>query len=176
MAEVKARGPFRSFADFVNRNPSSTTADHQRKGALQAALDRTINKGLPASVGKNVEFPPSAYENAYATDKSENQAAGNAAHLQQGDILQSLAPVLQARSDTFRIRSYGEVPDATGTKIASRTWCEALVQRVPDYMDPADAPHLNKKPDGSPDINATNQLFGRRFRVVSFRWLSPAEI
>jgi len=47
--EVKARGPFRSLAEFVNRSPNGT-ADQQRKGALQAALDLTINNTKSGNV------------------------------------------------------------------------------------------------------------------------------
>jgi len=53
----------------------------------------------------------------------------------QGDVLQSIGSVLTARSDTFVIRTYGEVLnplDSTAAPI-SRAWCEAVVQRLPDY-------------------------------------------
>lgn len=170
VAEVKARGPFRSLAEFVNRQPYSNNKDHQRKGALQAALDRAINSTLPASVGVAAEAPPGSQFSSDAIN-GENQAAGNASYLLQGDILQSLAPVLQARSDYFRIRTCGESVDANG-KVVARAWCEAYVQRVPDYIDSVDAPHVPMDELTS----KANKDFGRSFKIVSFRWLDPSEV
>jgi len=90
----------------------------------------------------------------------------------QADLLQVIGPSLSARSDTFRIRAYGETLDAdTGNPIA-KAWCEAVVQRLPEYLDPSDAPTARGTGIASP----INQKFGRRFQVVSFRWLSPHEI
>ena len=93
--------------------------------------------------------------------------------LMQGDVLQSIGSVLTARSDTFVIRSYGEARDASG-KVAAKAWCEAVVQRVPDYLDgaatgnPANAVRTS--------LTTINQKFGRRFKLVSFRWLTPNDI
>ena len=58
--EVKERGPFRSMAEFVNRNPNAGDTRHKLKGCLQAALDSTINKGLPSSVGNAATSPKGA--------------------------------------------------------------------------------------------------------------------
>jgi hypothetical protein len=49
-----------------------------------------------------------------------------------------------------------------------------VVQRVPEYVDPADRPSLNPYTD--PTASAANKTFGRRINVVSFRWLSTNEI
>ncbi len=57
VTEVKARGPFRSMAEFVNRNPTASNPEHQLKGTLQAALDRAINVGFPTSVGRPATGP-----------------------------------------------------------------------------------------------------------------------
>lgn len=166
--EVRERGPFRSLAEFVNRHPSGT-AEQQRKGALQAALDRTVNSGLPADVGEPAANPPGAHFSQAVS--GENQAVGAASYLMQGDVLQSLAPVLQARSDYFRIRTCGEALDSAG-KVIARARCEAFVQRVPDYIDPADATHL-----AATELQSKpNQRFGRGFEIVSFRWLDEGEL
>lgn len=168
--EVKERGPFRSLAEFVNRNPYSNKVDHQRKGVLQAAIDRTVNAGLPGSIGKPATSPQGRHFSANVP-AGENQATGHASYLLQGDVLQSLAPILQVRSDYFRIRTCGEAVDAKG-KVTARAWCEAYVQRVGDYCDPNDAGDT-----ASGDLTSdVNKNFGRAFRIVSFRWLSSAEI
>jgi hypothetical protein len=92
--------------------------------------------------------------------------------LTQADVLQAIGPVIAARSDTFRIRTCGEALSADGKTVLARAWCEAIVQRVPDFIDPADPPFArlaNLKSD-------LNKRFGRRFALTSFRWLSANEI
>ena len=167
--EVKERGPFRSLAEFVNRNPYASSVEHQRKGGLQAALDRTVNAGLPSDVGKAANKPAGdSFNNAIS---GENQAVGYASYVMQGDVLQALAPAMQVRSDYFRIRTLGEALDAAG-KVVARARCEAFVQRTPEYVDPQDSTHFTYNELKS----KANQQFGRRYQIVSFRWLSDTEI
>ena len=79
--------------------------------------------------------------------------------------------IMTVRGDTFRIRTCGEARDGTGN-ITARAWCEAVVQRLPEYIDPAD--EAEKTPDtlGS----EANKAFGRRFVITSFRWLDSDEV
>ena len=74
-----------------------------------------------------------------------------------------------ARGDTFRVRAYGDAT-ATDGKVLARAWCEAVVQRVPDWLDSGDASEIY------PPLMPLNEFFGRRFRPVSFRWLTGPEI
>ncbi|MCB1132939.1 MAG: hypothetical protein KDN05_17580, partial [Verrucomicrobiae bacterium] len=74
------------------------------------------------------------------------------------------------RSDTFTVRGYGEARDASG-KVLARSWCEAVVQRVPTFVDPRDEEHTAMK-----DLSPVNERFGRRFEIVSFRRVPKAEI
>jgi type II secretory pathway pseudopilin PulG len=167
--EVRERGPFRSFAEFVNRNPESSRPADLLKGPLQAAIDRTVNASLPSEVGKSATQPSGAGFSAAIT--GENQSSGFPGYLSQGDILQCLAPVLGVRSDYFRIVTMGEATDATG-KVIARARCEAFVQRLPEFVDSADSP-------GSlpAEISrSVNRAFGRRFQLVSFRWLDDKNI
>jgi hypothetical protein len=106
-----------------------------------------------------------------------NRSVGIPGWFCQADLLQPLGPVMAARSDTFVVRAYGDVFDAANTVnnltpiVQGRAWCEAVVQREPDYVDGADVPSTYPafaKPD--------NVMFGRKFRIVSFRWLSPNDI
>jgi hypothetical protein len=90
--------------------------------------------------------------------------------LTQADILQVIGTAISARSDTFRIRTCGEALDPSGNLIA-RAYCEAIVQRVPDYVDPSDSPV-----ERGTQLNPTNAKHGRQFKIVSFRWLSNGEI
>ena len=169
VVQVRERGPFLSLADFINRNPAAAKVEHQRKGALQAALDKVLNNKLPADVGKVGENPPGAQFSAAVA--GENQATGHASYLLQGDLLQSLSPLMQVRSDYFRIRSYGEARDKNGNVIA-KAWCEAFVQRSSEYVDSSEKPET-----AALSLKSTaNTLFGRKLHIVGFRWLSPIEI
>jgi hypothetical protein len=157
------------MAEFVNRNPKAGNVQHQLKGPLQAALDRAVNVGFPSSIGKTASKPAGSQYSAAIS--GENVAAGSASYLLQGDVLQSLAPILQVRSDYFKIRACGEALDASGNVIA-RAWCEAMVQRAGDYLDP-----LDKSFDNAAELESSvNKTFGRRFQVVSFRWLGNSEV
>ncbi|MGB1128443.1 MAG: hypothetical protein ACPG4K_00235, partial [Haloferula sp.] len=155
VVEVRERGPFRSFADFVNRDPDSDRELSQRKGALQAALDRAINNQDAGTIGNEAALPNgSLFSNAA---KDESESAGHAGYLLQGDILQNLAPIMQVRSDYFRIRAMGEATDKDG-KVIARQYCEAYVQRVPEYLDSEDQPEVMADELDS----EVNRLLGRR--------------
>lgn len=88
----------------------------------------------------------------------------------QADVLQVIGPSISARSDTFRIRTMGQARDAAG-KVVATAYCEAIVQRTAAFVDPSDPAHTP-----TDMLNPTNQRFGRKFEIVSFRWLSPNEI
>ena len=81
-----------------------------------------------------------------------------------------------------QIRAYGELTNREGV-VLSRAWCEAVVQRGINYVDPVDSPatpvkKINMKSGAleEPELSAVNKAFGRKFNIVSFRWLSPAEV
>ncbi|MDA3875410.1 MAG: hypothetical protein PF795_15795, partial [Kiritimatiellae bacterium] len=173
--EVKARGPFRSMSEFVNRHPDSSDTDHRRKGALQAALDRTVNAigagGIASGLGDEARNPLGD-QFSDAVD-GESNTAGYASFVLQGDVLQNLAPILQARSDTFLIRAYSEREAPLGGSPGSRAWCEAVVQRRSEYIEQADEPWRNPVDD---TLHPVNEKFGRRFEIVSFRWIDASEI
>ncbi|MFK7910045.1 MAG: hypothetical protein AB8F34_05515 [Akkermansiaceae bacterium] len=166
--EVRTRGPFRSLAEFVNRHPDLDNDDFRRKGALQGALDRVVNSKLGDDFGSKVIEPEGFDNDVY---DSESPTAGYAGYILQGDVLQSLAPILQPRADYFRIRAVGESSAADGTILAQAV-CEAYVQRVGEYIDTVDAPEL-KHDDLKQEVN---RRFGRRYRITSFRWLDAKSI
>jgi hypothetical protein len=159
--EVRKRGPFLTLGEFVNRKLES--GELGERGALQAALDRTVNDGLDG------DFEDGAGHSGIPDDST--QGAGFPGQLLQGDILQALSPYMSARSDTFTIRAYGESRNPQTGKVEARAWCEATVQRFPDPIEEtaSQASPLGQLVNPSSD-------YGRKFRVTSFRWLSPAEI
>ena len=92
----------------------------------------------------------------------------------------ALAPVLFPRSDTLVIRTYGEVVNPATSATEGRAWCEAIVQRVPEYLDRKDDdfdPTGDFAETAPADLSSDlNKLNGRRFKVVSFRWLTRSDI
>ena len=98
-------------------------------------------------------------------------AFGSPGLVKQGDILTPIAPVLSARSDSFIIRAYGAAVDRS-SKVVSRAWCDAVVERNRNYVNPSD------KAETLPASlkQKVNKSFGRRFNLASFRWLNPREI
>ena len=92
-------------------------------------------------------------------------APGN---LLQSDLLQALGSAIATRSDTFTLRCYGEASQDNG-KVGS-AWLEAVVQRVPDYVD------ATNPPEATSGLNGVNAVLGRRFKVISLRTLSADEI
>ncbi|MCU0795826.1 MAG: hypothetical protein MUF31_07815 [Akkermansiaceae bacterium] len=173
---TRERGPFLSLADFVNRDPQGNT-DERLMGALQQAIEESnvnavfstqaINpdrdgREIPIGEVTGVGFP---FPEAIAGPNYQ----GAPGYLTQGDILSAMGSIPTVHGDTFRIRAYGE--SIQNGRIAASAWCEAVVQRVPDFVDPSDTPET---PVAS--LRPSNRNFGRRFELVSFRWLNPDEV
>jgi len=170
VAEVKRRGPFLSMGDFVNRRLRRD--DTGLMGALQAAIDAAgLNDGFGdypidrTPVPQRVVGTP--IHNLLQEHQPGHKAAGAPGYLMQSDILQALGPVLAARSDSFRIRSYGEVR-GVGGEVRAKAYLETLVQRVPE---PVRAGEEGLDPDPGEAID-----LGRRFVILSRRWLSEDEL
>lgn len=180
VVQVRERGPFVSLADFVNRSLTTTASastDQRLRGALSQALedagtnalfrgDGELAAALPGR-GTSPAMPaPQAHDGLTARDLP--------GWVSQADLLQALGPFLAVRSDTFLIRVYGDaVSPLDASTVEGRAWCEALVQRLPDYVDDASAQAPETLPSA---LSTVNLNLGRRFRVVSFRWLAPDDI
>jgi hypothetical protein len=183
VAEVRDRGPFLSMSEFVNRQVGPL-GSQSLSGALEAAIAKAeINE-------KENALSPDAFLNqtpitatdvsdpklyAYTTPEATtgNPAAGAPGWVNQADLLRILEPSATVRGDTFVIRVYGDAQDTNG-KVIAHAYAEAVVQRVPEFVDPANRPSVNPYTD--PSAAEANKVFGRRIDVVSFRWLSDNEI
>ena len=183
VAEVRGRGPFLSMSEFVNRRVGPT-GPLTLGGALETAISKAEinekeNATSTASFLNQAPITPTDLSNPklynYKTPEATtgNPAAGAPGWINQGDLLRILEPAATVRGDTFVIRAYGEAQDAGGN-ITARAYAEAVVQRIPEYVDPTDRPSLNASVN--PAAKAANKAFGRRMEVVSFRWLSEKEI
>ena len=194
VAEVKRRAPFFSLADFINRRLmkySDASGDEDLSyqslmGTLSAAIARAAEQqsGSKATIF-NADYNFTK-QNPSATDllkmmrdtsresieqasmapygKYYHRSAGlPGAQLLQSQLLTAYAPFMTVRGDTFTIRAYGEyLNPLTGT--SAKAYCEALVQRSAETVEPSD------------DIVKPLEPFGRKFKIVSFRWLTPAEL
>lgn len=158
--EVRERGPFLTLGEFVNRKLDNS--EQGGSGTLQAALDRTVNESIGSDFGSEARHP--------SLPDNSSQSAGFPGYLLQGDVLQALSPYMTPRSDTFTIRSYGEARSPDSGQIQARAWCEAVVQRVPDACPDRNAGEVLE------ELASPTSRFGRQFRIVSFRWLSPEEV
>ena len=188
--QVKRRGPFLNFSEFINRRLSNDELGLM--GALQSAIDyddkspdsRSINyryKQAPGYMLKRSDLGRTVFSTPEAAEGS--RLAGIPGYVIQSDLLKPIANTLAVRDDTFRIRAYGEALDAGG-KVIARAWCEAVVQRLPEYQDSsanrADVPARLLDASGvfsdNPALSPSNGRFGRKFRIESFRWLNAAEV
>ena len=186
VAGIKARAqvskrPFTTMGEFVNRRIGSGST---LAGILQTAIDQS---GLNASsnlssisipaADKNFKTKKNTPQETVTTEYANSAAlaastiAGTPQWLTQADVLESVGPQLSARSDTFTIRAYGEsVNPATGR--TARAWLEATVQRGTAFVDSAE----NAALPPSSLTSTANLIFGRRFKIIAFRWVSPEEI
>jgi hypothetical protein len=181
-----------SISDFINHKMGTIDPARSYTGALQAAIDLESD-GSPGGSGINAASraaaegtAPTGYTATNGIFRAFNGppvlgagtkvTTGIPGDITQAKLLEPLAPRLSARSDTFRIRSYGEVRSTDGTKVIAYAMCEAVVQRVPEYFDPLTDAANNEPWDEGPTLNKNNKTFGRRFNVISFRWLTPSEI
>ncbi len=192
--------PYLSLSEFVNR---FLCADlwAARCGALQSAIFRADAAGAAGLSDRTtavagVRFPSSVMVsqatltavNSAPLSQPQNvevgerpvsgavpnrvhAAMGSAGNLIQVDLLQSLGCSIATRSDTFIIRAYAEADDGRGSY--ARRWMEAVVQRTPEMISPENAPEVRPE---DPALSAVNRLLGRRFVILSTRWLRQDEI
>lgn len=199
--EVRKRGPFLSLSEFINRQLTDEV-DLALAGTIQSALNtlggtpgnpsgiyaafqsklspqNAANKLAVAPTAKVLQPAGSAFAQFGAEYEPEGfpEAAIGSSHYgmpgwtRQADVLRPIAPILSARDDTFVIRSYGDSRDASGNKILARAVCEVIVRRSRNYCDSSEPADLT-----TPVQSEINLVHGRRFEVVSFRWLSEADI
>jgi len=187
--QVRLRGPFLSLSEFVNRQliKDSSANSLALAGAVQSALnvlakntsgsdnpymflqDKSQNTGQSVLIAQGKDAR-SGFDK-FAEASEGKSAYGMPGWPRQADILRPIAPILSARDDTFTIRAYGDARDANG-KIIARATCEAIVRRGREFVSATeDAADITGPPSA-----VANQKFGRRFQVISFRWLNQDEI
>ena len=165
-------------------SPKADLYGTQLNGSRGSTYGGQTEDRFPVWAGESKDLNPGSVASIYAdrpmiTESSLQfeqgyRSTGIPGWLTQADLLQAIGPVLAARSDTFRIRCYGEARTPDGKSVTARAWCEAVVQRQPEYLDGGNSPS-DRGTTASP-LLPINRVFGRRFSVSSFRWLSKDEI
>ncbi|MBK1832625.1 type IV pilus modification PilV family protein [Roseibacillus ishigakijimensis] len=173
--------PALSLAEFINRSlEGEGQGNHEfgSYGVIQQALDHDDNSGFPindafddTNAGFILNNHTLVSEGAMEAIANRKLSTGIPGYLMQSDILARIGSVLTARGDTFKIRAYGDSRAADGT-VRAKAYCEAVVQREIEYVDESNLPS-HDDPD---TLSVTNRKFGRRFALVSFRWLNENEI
>ena len=176
VAQVRARGPFLSLSEFVNRQ-LSTDNNLALAGAIQTALNQLVSdnslnplKNIQNESVASVADPAGPEGYVFREAAVGYNTYGLPGWTRQADILRPLAPIISVRDDTFTIRAYGDARSPDG-KILARAWCEATVRRTREFVDPNDKADITTQP-----VSTVNQIFGRRFEVISFRWLNSNEV
>lgn len=167
-------------------------SDRFYKGAFADTLDRNLTRDslkTPTSSWfpnpENIEVTAQTFTPGTSRAHTAMGAPGN---LLQSDLLQSLGPALATRSDTFTLRCYGEAALDNGE--TGSAWMEVVVQRIPEFLDPTNAaetgnsapkplkiaPSAATDPTLSTALTPVNNVLGRRFKIVSMRWLKADEI
>jgi hypothetical protein len=208
--QVKARGPFLSLSEFVNRqlalptaSPVTANDDPSLSGAIGAALKALELAGASSNPAENAKVLGQKTSNL--ADFTARLTVANKVPLgdwtspngdyihpkaaegtstfglpgwpRQADVLERLAPVITVRDDTFVVRAMGTSPLFNGA--SGSVWCEAVYQRLPEYVDASVPAHEAPAGDVNNVLTPTrraNVPLGRRMRLVSFRWLTSKEL
>ena len=188
--QVKRRGPFLNFSEFINRRLSND--DLGTKGALQSAIDYDDASPEAGSINYAFKSHPDFLveeddlgDHAFSTPSAAvaSRFAGIPGYVIQSDLLKPISNTLAVRDDTFRIRAYGDVRDDEGGVTAPAPGAKPSSSAHRSISNPsnvADVPSREISANGdfvdSGILSEVNRKLGRRFRVVSFRWMDGSEI
>ena len=171
------KGALQAAIDNAGLNTAGFSSDNQfTNGSTSAGPPAKMWPGLKNGTTFSTTPNPSATDSVVDVNAClGSTSVGAPGWLTQADILQAIGPSLAARSDTFVIRCYGDLvsPLDSSAPPKARAWCEAVVQRVVDYIDTSVDPttQFTNLPASS-----TARTFGRKFKIVSFRWLTDKDI
>jgi len=175
--------PFTSVSNFVNRSLDYDMIEGDPikrafafSGVLQAAIDKSGINGLKSDSSglwetTNLDFYP-LYEEGDLTAEQRPRTDGMPGSLTQADLLNKIGHLLQARSDTFVIRSSGDTVDefsSGANQSSAQAYYEIIVQRTPAYVDSSQLAY-------DPATSVTNEKFGRKYQIVSQGWVSSEDI
>lgn len=154
-----------AWTNLLSTIKSLSKTDIQR---LAIAMIKSIKERGPFfTLGSfiNRRLEDSAFGDCGALQSALNETQIN---LTQAELLESIGHKLSVRSDSFIIRAQGEASHPFTGEIKAKASCEALVQRLPEYLESDD----NLPEDTHENLSSLNQRFGRRFKIISFKWIN----
>lgn len=161
-----------------SRSGVSLTADQVDRLA-HAVAAAIVARGYPFD--SLMEFINAGIIDQAIEDTAVNQTAedlgivkNSPAYLTQADVIKAIAPMLTPRSDTFLVRSYGDVTDPLTGEVTATAWCEAVVQRTPALTQPVSGEMDLARDPVSPNVN--QYPYGRQMKILSIRYLNPDEV
>ena len=161
---IRNSARFATIGEFVNRAVpynSTDAGEFIREGVVKNAIKKSgINSSfVNVTVDKNVWW---------LDDESASGAIeeGFAEFLSQGDVIAPMSHFLVSRGDTFIVRAYGDDWNDDSKTCSTHAICEAVVQRIPEFLN-----NFDSADSEFTELTALNQEFGRRFKVILFRWL-----
>ena len=173
-SEIRSRGVANTLGNFVNRSLNGSGIDQQMSRIDEAIKTAGLNeKNVHGRTPDGDRYSrPDIADSARMFNESmvQETSAGLPGYLKQQDILRPLAPIMTCRGDTFTIRVYGDSVNPVTGDPTGIAWCEAVVQRMPEYTDDTIAA-WELPPEGN-----NNDRFGRRLKVIQFRWLNGDEV
>ena len=157
---IRTRGtPFLSMEQFLS-NPST---DNQ--SLLEEAIESTVFTINDPAFSNSIQQWDRSWETTGVVDDDSDRIDidhFSPGFLTQADIMTAIGPMLAPRSDTFKIRARCQtLSPFNSNEVIGDATIEAVVQRVPDPVDPDD------------DINDS---INRKFKIMSVRWLTADEI
>lgn len=144
---------WRSLVEGYELAPGATAFG---AAAKRTEAINTLAEGIAASASGKNAYSPFLTVASFLGGALLDSAVTGANGITVEEFATVLAPMLTVRSDTFRIRAYGEALNPLDpAKIEATAYCEAIVQRT-----------ATTAPSG----------VGRAFVVTYFRWLGPDDI
>ena len=162
LGRLAMRHPLRRPSDLIMYNPDTADDDSLVEFLIDELKKHFLSNPPYASVS---EFIDSGVL-ANAIRRSEINGSipmFSPAYITQAVMLEPIAPFLTVRSDTFIVRSVGHSKNPISGETTSKTFCEAVVQRIPDRVDRNSARLMENATSG-------NNIFGRRFVIKDIRW------
>lgn len=158
------------FDDSATNMPNLDAPTNQGGVTAKSSfIDYEHMYGAPVNDSNTAAPAPTTMPPRLAPRASKNANAPGM--VTQGDILAAIGAHISARSDTFVIRTYGDVVNPATGEIMARAHCEAIVQRSIEYWDPSTTTY-----DQLPAVGSANARFGRKFNIVNFRWLTETDL
>ncbi len=168
-------------------NPSSSDIAARNRIELVAGTDGDLSRQVTAPlvpVVDNGTVRGGASErinwDQYFPDDPMKLDEASPGFLTSADLMTNLSTILSPRSDIFVIRTYGEAVNATAetnypgdTDPQSRAWLEAVVQRFPEGVSTTD---FVEGAAGNWNEMVADPNWGRRFRILSLRWLTEEDL